>query len=357
MTDSKIQWTDSTWNPVRGCQRVSAGCENCYAERQAYRFGQQPGSPYEGLTELGKHGPRWTGNARFVPEMLDAPLRWRRSRRVFVNSMSDLFHEDITNEQIAAVFGVMASCPQHTFQVLTKRRRMLQWFEWLTARVDAVERAGDGKTSRSRSNWFLSETVGAAEEALDQQIVPQDLADAIPTPWPLPNVWVGVSVENQEMADERIPMLLQCPAAVHFVSAEPLLGRTRLDQLGPWRDPRMGPSSTPREVYPFAGTMAIPDCDMDCATLDWVIVGGESGPGARTCNVEWIRGIVQQCEYASVPCFVKQLGARPFNGAEGARCDGEPHEWAWLQHHDRKGGDPSEWPADLRVRQFPEARP
>ncbi|HEX2677999.1 MAG TPA: DUF5131 family protein, partial [Polyangiales bacterium] len=138
MGETAIEWTDTVWNPVRGCARVSPGCESCYAERQAHRF-SNPGGPYEGLTVLGKHGPRWSGRARFVPETLDAPLRWRKPRRIFVNSMSDLFHHDITNEQIAAVFGVMAACPQHTFQVLTKRaERLPEWFRW----VDEVPNAG-----------------------------------------------------------------------------------------------------------------------------------------------------------------------------------------------------------------------
>ena len=128
MSDSKIQWTDKTWNPVRGCSRISSGCDNCYATGQAHRF-SGTGMPYDGLTVIRNGKVDWKGEARFIPEKLAEPLKWKKPCRVFVNSMSDLFHDSITDEQIAAVFGVMAACPQHTFQILTKRpKRMLAWF-------------------------------------------------------------------------------------------------------------------------------------------------------------------------------------------------------------------------------------
>jgi protein gp37 len=322
VTVTPIEWTDRTWNPVRGCRRVSPGCEHCYAERQAHRFSGR-GQPYEGLTALGKHGPKWTGRALFVPEMLGNPLHWRKPQRVLVNSMSDLFHDDVTNEQIAAVFAVMAACPQHTFQVLTKRpERALEWFangaEELT--VDAGEQlAGDMQWCHAHEGEH----------------------------WPLPNVWLGVSCEDQERADERIPLLLKAPTAVRFISAEPLLDEVCLDP--DWLYPRCkacGRHSERGKCCEYE-----PDCtggterstQEQVALLDWVIVGGESGPGARPCNVEWISGIVGQCNEAGVPCFVKQLGAHVI-AARGRRVK-----------RDRKGGDPSEWPHDLRVRQFPRA--
>lgn len=133
-TQTSIEWTDVTWNPVRGCSLVSAGCANCYAMKQAHRF-SGAGKPYDGLTELGPQGPRWTGKIQLVEEALDAPLHWKKPRRIFVNSMSDLFHEDVTNKFIASVFGVMAACPHHTFQVLTKRPdRLRQWFGWVESK-------------------------------------------------------------------------------------------------------------------------------------------------------------------------------------------------------------------------------
>ncbi|HEX2677839.1 MAG TPA: DUF5131 family protein, partial [Polyangiales bacterium] len=240
MAESSIEWTDATWNPVRGCARVSPGCENCYAERVAARFGA-PGQPYEGLVSYKSRvsglrytnpkaagswtAPRWNGNARFVPEMLDAPLRWKKPRRIFVNSMSDLFHDDITNEQIAAVFGVMAACPQHTFQVLTKRpARMKAWFDKVReigATVAAkLPRVQTSDPQRYTKLFIADQAEGILQRALwgcELEVTP-------PFAWPLPNVWLGVSAEDQQRADERIPLLLQTPAAVRFVSAEPLLG-------------------------------------------------------------------------------------------------------------------------------------
>ena len=275
-----IEWTERTWNPARGCSRVSPGCDHCYAMRQAHRF-SGPGQPYEGLTTIRRGRVDWTGRARFVPEQLQQPLRVRRPTAFFVNSMSDLFHESLTNEQVAAVFGVMAATPQHTYQILTKRpKRMREWFGWL-----------DGRR-------------------------------------PLPNVWLGVSCDDQARADERIPHLLSTPAAVRFVSAEPLLGPIAL-----------------RAWMPRHAVTETDDCAPWCSAcgptgplprIDWVIVGGESGPGARPCDVDWIRSIVRQCREAGTACFVKQLGSR-------------------LGLRDPKGGDPSEWPEDLRVRETPEA--
>lgn len=310
--ETKIQWTDRTWNPVRGCARVSSGCQRCYAERVAHRFSGK-GQPYEGLTVLGKQGPRWSGEARFIPSVLNEPLSWKKPQRVFVNSMSDLAHSDVTNEQIAAIFGVMAACPQHTFQVLTKRpERLVEWFRLVGGRPG-----------------FSNPLQTCCMAALDYERETHPESDSGPLhtkrcadpegPWPLPNVHVGVSVENQAAANERLPLLLQLPAAVRFVSAEPLLGHV---DLSPW---------------------------LQTGALHWVIAGGESGPGARPCNVEWITSIVDQCKAADVACFVKQLGAKPreadslYNG----------NERRVLSLKDRKGGDMNEWPEALRVRQMP----
>lgn len=253
---SLIEWTDATWNPVRGCTRVSEGCRNCYAERVAARF-SGPGMPYEGLAAMRAGEPRWTGELRVVETHLEDPLRWRNPRRVFVNSMSDLFHEKLHFEDIGRVFGVMAACPHHSFQILTKRPERMREFVTITTGIPGRPH------------------------------------------WPLPNVWLGVSVENQPAADERIPELLATPAAVRFVSAEPLLGPIDFDQEnglnafgcgfeGGWRN---CPENSPK-----------------CAGLDWVIVGGESGPGARPMHPRWARTIRDQCVAAGVPFFFKQWG-------------------------------------------------
>lgn len=315
-TATKIEWTDVTWNPVRGCALVSKGCTNCYAMRQAHRF-SRPAAPFAGLTKMTAHGPTWTGKVSLHPELLDAPLRWRKPRRVFVNSMSDLFHEDVDEGFIADVFSVMTAASRHTFQILTKRP--------------------------ARMRDFVSRWRGGA----------------------LANVWLGVSVEDQAAADERIPLLLDTPAAVRFLSCEPLLGPLSF-------------------VVPFAGAKvdALAGARPGIPGLDWVIAGGESGPDARPCDVDWIRSIVEQCRAADVPVFVKQLGAdaRGWCKSNAPEIIGEDEHRRMLREDprccdnfeaseqqaecnaygrrcvmmtDAKGGDPAEWPEDLRVREFP----
>lgn len=313
---SAIEWTEATWNPVVGCDQVSPGCAHCYAKTQhdrrhkavtnGKRLPMQYAKPFE--------------TVQLFPDRLEQPLHWRKPRRVFVNSLSDLFHEAVPDEFIDQVLAVMALTPRHTYQVLTKRPgRMRQYFDRLSFEPERIEdEATDIAHSHIANTWAL-----------------QELADA--ATWPLKNVWLGVSVENQHFADERIPMLLQTPAAVRFISAEPLLGP--VDLAG---DP------DPCRTWLRSGLRAIRGLATDRwrPPLDWVIVGGESGPGARPLDLAWARSIVQQCQAAGVPVFVKQLGAKPlqvFNQVER-------HD---LLLRNKKGGDPSEWPADLRVREFP----
>ena len=295
-----ISWTDATWNPIRGCSRVSEGCRNCYAERVAVRF-CGPGMPYEGLANpiaprdlmdrVGGRRGGWTREVRMVPEHLADPLRWRKPRRIFVNSMSDLFHEALTNEQIAAVFGVMAAAPQHTFQVLTKRaKRMREWFAWLLA----------GEVSPS----------GKCFEAARGTVDFGSWYRTVPQQWPLPNVWLGVSVENQAAANERIPELLATPAAVRFLSCEPLIGDVALsgvlvpleggghDVLAALAGLRWGAR---RDLPPGMHLIGARG-----PSIDWVIAGCESGPGARPCDVAWLRSLRDQCIDADVPFFLKQ---------------------------------------------------
>lgn len=339
--NTQIEWTDRTWNPVRGCSVVSPGCVNCYAMKFAHRF-NGPGKPYEGLTKQTKAGPQWTGQVRLVEDALLEPLKWRKPARVFVNSMSDLFHADVPDEFIVRAFAVMALAPRHTFQILTKRpSRML---EWMTSRG----RAADVAIAVFRRFQVLAEADRNAREAV--------------AVWPLPNVWLGVSVEDQQRADERIPLLLQTPAAVRFISAEPLLGPVNLH---PWL------TGHEQAGTPFDGAPHVGGCVAYTPPLDWVIVGGESGPGARRCDVAWVRSVVRQCREVSVPVFVKQLGSCPtFIAAPVSVTDAERRAWikdGWtsvVTNHgeyfskpprlsDRKGGDPTEWSEDLRVREFP----
>jgi len=253
--------------------------------------------------------------------------------------MSDLFHESLSDHFIAAVFGAMAASPSHTFQILTKRpQRMRAWFEW-AARDDAI--GGGVNTAVTAlfgvpdANAWLTRNDNMNVEDCEPGTWDHLIGD--PPEWPLRNVWLGVSVEDQQRADERIPLLLRTPAAVRFLSCEPLLG----------------PVDMRREFIQTTGRNAGIRSTW-LRSLDWVIVGGESGRDARPCNVEWLRSIVRQCREASVPVFVKQLGAVPVERFDdqgvGARDLGslEPIR---LRH--TKGGDPAEWPADLRVREWP----
>jgi protein gp37 len=300
-----ISWTDETWNPTDGCQRVSEGCRNCYAERFAGRF-CGPGQRYEGIVERrlrvisddDQHlVARWTGEGRLDAGKLAKPLRWKKPRRIFVNSMSDLFFEKFTNEQIAAVFGVMAACPQHTFQVLTKRAgRMREWFEW-------VAEIGT-ETCRAEAFCHLPADFRDPHDGMFGE-----------KPWPLPNVWLGCSVENQDAADERIPELLRTPAVVRFLSCEPLLGPVDLtDRLGIWTDcPDCGRDVSLDED----GCCAMCGLDAYRWGVDWVISGCESGPGARPCDVAWLRSLRDQCAAAGVAFFCKQAEESIFHDEYG----------------------------------------
>lgn len=305
-----IQWTDETWNPVTGCTRVSEGCRHCYIERTPpFRMqGRKLGDPVQ------LHRDR-----------LYQPLKWEKPRRVFVNSLSDLFHDDVRTEFIQEVFTVMAICSQHTFQILTKRPQRM---------FDIVSSWG---ADDLYTYWHVFS--GAPREAQG---------------WPLPNVWLGVSVEDQQTADERIPVLLHTPAAVRWISAEPLLGPVDLQK---------------------SDEVALAQCVSDGSTvdrgIDWVVAGGESGPQARVCDVAWIRRIVRQCRSVKVPVFVKQLGSyvvdrndAGFDGdgddwPMGTNIDDPSNDWSYqgasirVRLHDRKGGEPEEWPKDLAVRQWP----
>lgn len=275
-----IEWTDATWNPQVGCSRVSRGCQHCYAETQA--AGRLINvDAYKGVTTNG----RFNGTVNLLPDRLDQPVRWKRPRRIFVNSMSDLFHKNVPVTWIADVFATMAYASQHTYQVLTKRpERMAE----LVASPEFVT------------------LVRGRRETMGLNLAWQ---------WPLPNVWLGTSVENQRTADERVPHLLSTPAAVRFLSVEPLVGPVDLG-IG---DPHKDHESDDVHGYPHPRvclTCSTEDSDVeyfrrDCAGevgLGWVIVGGESGKGAAPMHPDWVRSIRDECIDAGVPFLFKQWG-------------------------------------------------
>ncbi|MBW4554113.1 MAG: phage Gp37/Gp68 family protein [Aphanocapsa sp. GSE-SYN-MK-11-07L] len=314
---TEIEWTDETLNVFVGCSKVSDGCRNCYAIKQAYRNSviaqtmSRPGRMqyYKGLTQTKDDRVDWTGEVRFVPEALEIPLKWKKARRIFVNSMSDLFHESIPIEQIDQVFAVMALTLQHTYQVLTKRpERMLAYLQNAKNRV-RIAAVDLGRATKT--------------EHTDIESCQWD--------WPPPNVWIGATVENQKALENRARPLYQLHnrSWKTFYSVEPLLENV--------------------ELY------------LNHERVDWVIVGGESGQGARPFDLDWARSLIWQCKEAGVPVFMKQLGAN----CVGTNTDGEIligkrsnfhpvfANRAWTRLSDSKGGDINEWPKDLQIREFP----
>lgn len=324
-----IAWSDMTWNPTIGCKRVSAGCDHCYAfqlhdqRHIAWKRGRWNSAPTQYHLPFSK--------VQLMPERIEDPLHWRKPRRVFVNSMSDLFHEDVPGSFINQVWNTMFNARHHTYQILTKRpERLLEWT----------------RTKAAYTHWPIEDI------------------------WP-DWIWLGVSVENQQAADERIPLLLQTPAAVRFLSCEPLLGPV---DLVPWlklgwvcelchrRDTSRSlpdgwelvlQSAVCHEcrelarvnggiMNAYGGMFAQgPDPRPWRSGLHWIIVGGESGAHSRPMDLAWVESLVEQCQYPHLPVFVKQLGT----------------VWAKASHaKEHHGGDIVEWPEALRIREFPQTR-
>ncbi len=355
MADTAIEWTDKTWNPVVGCSKVSPGCKNCYAKtlhdqrHKAFHAGKKVPLQYAKPFE----------EVQLMPDRLDTPLTWRDPKKIFVNSVSDLFHADVPDEFLLKVFDTMRTCTWAGGQNCGKIRGNGHTFQVLTKRADRMMEFG------SRLRWdgerlFLGATGGSHFLSVNR------------------DVWMGVSVEDQQRADERIPSLLGIPGGVKFLSCEPLLGPLKLDLLrnetgnpaqcvcghghGFTRCPNTGGISAECHVN-GCGCKSFVRRYGSWRGIDWVILGGESGPGARPCRVQWVRDVVAQCKAAGVPVFVKQLGANP--QGDDFPDDGKVDPATGMRTftlrqiiriHDKKGGDMSEWPDDLKVREFPEAR-
>jgi len=306
--NSKIEWCDTTWNVLAGCDKVSDGCKNCYAMQQSHIRAGNPNlkvkAAYEGTTMKPEGGRvNWTGKINLLPNRLEQPLHWKKPRKVFVNAMSDLFHEDVPFEFIDRVFAVMHKAEKHTFQILTKRpERALQYI--LMAMYD------------EDCNY------GGFYDQLDRYGIP----DATPMP---NNIWLGVSVEDQKTADERIPLLLQIPAKVRFLSCEPLLGEVDLKlPVKVWVDSdgdKRCDHCCNKDRCDEHGHYYRPQCPYCRGTgkgklLDWVICGGESGHKGRPMHPGWARKLRDDCKAAGVPYFFKQWGewvsARAFKFSE-----------------------------------------
>lgn len=298
---TSIEWADATWNPVTGCTKLSPaspGCQNCYAATFAERWRGTPNHYFE-------HG----FDVVLRPDKLDLPTRWRRPRRIFVNSMSDLFHEKVPDDFIAHTFAIMQSCAAHTFQLLTKRHGRMR--------------------TLLNSSDFWGAVTDFGEHVMSQRPSRQQY-------WPdhgqkhgfLPNVWIGVSTENQQWAETRIPALLDTPAAVRWISAEPLLGPIDLSRVGAPPFWCLG-HGCPADACPN-------DLHLPRRGLDWVVVGGESGHGSRPMRPDWARSLRDQCRATDVPFLFKQTGSVL------------AREWGCKG----KGGDPAEWP-EAFPREYP----
>ena len=290
---TKIEWTERTWNPIVGCTVTSPGCTNCYAMKMAHRLASNPATPhYHGTTQMSSKGPVWTGKVGFSESVLLQPLKRKKPTTYFVNSMGDLFHPEVPDECIDKVFAVMALCPQHTFQVLTKQaERMREYFlsdrdECIMDTAFKIAKEREPLTVSGKLPYNRPLRFGATHINV-----------------PLPNVWLGVSAEDQTRADERIPHLLNTPAAIRFVSAEPLLWPVDLACY-------LAAMGSPGQCVSIDGDWWHEPGECSCCRrgLDWVIVGGESGPNARPMHPDWARGIRDQCEAAGVPFLFKQWG-------------------------------------------------
>ncbi|WDD36151.1 phage Gp37/Gp68 family protein (plasmid) [Nostoc sp. UHCC 0926] len=301
---TNIEWADETINPIVGCSRISPGCQKCYAATAAASPRLQQFPQYQVVSI-------WDGTVEFVKSQLIKPLYWKKPKRIFVCSMADLFHANVPDEWIHQVMAVAALSPQHTFQILTKRpERMKEYFSQQSLWVKWYEAAKENLWDAV--NEKFGGLINLQQDFIDQ-------------PFPLPNVWLGASTENQQMAEKRIPILLQIPCSVRFLSCEPLLEEIDLRQGGAIQ-------KLISDSYEW---------ELVNEDIQWIVVGGESGPNSRPCHIEWIESIVQQCQKSKTPVFVKQLGAN-------AQHEGQP-----FKTRDKKGGDIEEFPKHLQVREFP----
>ncbi|MFF9003726.1 phage Gp37/Gp68 family protein [Streptomyces achromogenes] len=299
---TNIEWTEQTWNPTTGCDRISPGCDRCYALTMAKRLKGMGQAKYQNDGDPRTSGPGFGLTAH--PEVLTEPLRWKKPRKVFVNSMSDLFHARVPRNFLTRVFAVMAATPQHTYQILTKRPERAARI--LTDLCTCGNGCVPGTHFRSSMEWAATSHSPTYVPGLKHGIYRR-------AGWPLPNVWIGTSIESANYA-RRADALRETPASVRFISAEPLLG---------------------------------PVPNLDLSDIDWLIIGGESGSGARPIQINWVEDLlVNAAESATAP-FVKQLGTAWARDTT----------WAGktvAAHGDTKGGNPHYWPAHLRVREYPQ---
>lgn len=353
MGTTEIEWTAKSWNPVIGCSIVSEGCRNCYAaEVAATRLRNHP--DYRGLAEFNRQDvAQFTGQVKFLPRKLFDPLRARKPSDWFVNSMSDLFHPTVRHSERAAILGVVAACRDSVFKVLTKRPVIARTF--FRHLKDEATR-GHVSPSTILVDYALKYFTRAVGD-LTPRIV-NALSDKLhaakkdPPPFPLSNLWFGVSAEDQKTFDSRVEVMLEgVPAAVRWVSVEPMLGQIKAGEFL---------KEVEADEYP-TGDGFLDDFQVvkNRAAVDWIVCGGESGPGARPFDVHHARALKEECAEAGVPFFLKQVGKIPRTWVdESGRFDAESEfntadGLYYYRLADEKGGDPAEWPEDMRVREYP----
>jgi protein gp37 len=327
---TKIEWTHrpgtigESWNIVGGCAKVSPGCDNCYALSMSWRIQNMKKRPdrYEGVVTTSRVDgpfvvlgvPKWTGRINLDADELERPYRWRKPRMVFVQSMGDLFHPKVPDKFIAKTFAVMSMCPEHTFLVLTKRaERMKEWFDGADPSVPTTV-------------WWKGDVM------------------SYPVNWPVDNIWLGVTAENQEQADLRVPLLLETPAAVRWVSVEPMLGAIQMSYLS---DGGLNRIDALRGVIWQPGYTL----QLQVEKVDWIVIGAESGPNARVMRNRWALDLISQCDGAGVPVFVKQvqLGSERWvskdpDDVRTERCGADNESECW---------EISCWLPELRRREWP----
>lgn len=314
--NSSIQWTGNTWPIVTGCEFESEGCANCYALKDSWRLSHNPNpkvsDPYKGTVIKAANGKlQWSKLIKCHPDRLNWVLQWKKPSLIFVCNMSDLFHESVPDEFIYQAFAYMAITPHHTYQVLTKRpKRMMELLQ-------------SGKQTIRRNVVDLGRNLNLPYKVYEPY-------ETCCFDWPLQNVWLGVSAENQKAANERIVYLRHTPARIRFLSCEPLLEHIELFDVDGEVAISMSAFYHREMLYPGE-------------VIDWVILGGESGANARPCRLEWIRHIAKQCEEIGIPVFIKQLGRL---------CLQDDGQHLFACSHP-KGGDVNEFPPDLQIRQFP----
>lgn len=338
--NSKINWTERTWNVTGGCEKVSAGCLHCWAEQlTATRFKKNP--RYCGLVKYGnkpKAKGRWSGKIKLFEDRLEQPLHWRDPALIFVNSQSDLFHEKVPFEFIDKVMAVISLCPQHCFQLLTKRaNRAAKYFKVM---YSGKRKLGDALRQMGIDSFVHRLMIAGAFGAKGGEEETYN-----PPYQPFPNLHIGVTCENQKTRDERVPILLEIPAAVRFISCEPLLSFMCLNKYF-WRPIIETSHNDPLgEVVGHEPMKNKPD---------WVIVGCESGSNRRPCKIEWVRSIVEQCKAAGVKIFIKQLEMwgpnrkHLYETAQQAKLHlGEIKMKSFVTH------ELKDFPKDSQVRQYP----